>query len=395
MQTAYSPANSNGSSGSSGSDSNHIINSIRTSKDLVQYLAQTTTINKLGLPEGIYRPDLLPNTDLLYIDVDNGYGVHDNPEIMAAYRTLDYTEGFPALQGVPIWIQLPFEPLEAYLCFEKYLEQGARGARQLYVLPHEASTTPDNADANAKDKNKDKEPTAAELKRNDPIPGLNPAEPGADANDIDLTQVDDKGLDGLNTLSKALTFFDMKLHDLREYFVLYYWGARARAYDMYYAAHKAKEKDRRALEIESRHFSLGEKLISAAEKYLETHGDELIEMLTPSALTDLIKTGAQLQRISTGLPANGVSPNIAQGTSNNANAPLEIVMRQVAEGMSGPTGSDVGETIDHVEKENKMQIAKIMSDPEVLNSVQEIIIKIHSPGTDTPAHAKDGNMEVR
>ena len=167
-----------------------------TQTDYVRALTAIIPMNGYGLPEGIYRPDYLPafedsfeeqerekqlalepissngvdfevtesptvNGMLSTLNCSHGMAVvgkYDEVaqklgvptealealenEIDAAYTVLDYSEGFPTFSGVPFWVQMPYEPSDAFLNFEAYLRQpkDMGGIRQLYSLE-----TPSNA----------------------------------------------------------------------------------------------------------------------------------------------------------------------------------------------------------------------------------------------------------
>ncbi|MEE9528434.1 MAG: hypothetical protein V3V88_00075 [Dehalococcoidia bacterium] len=336
-----------------------------TQEGFIAHLAKKIPNNQLGLPEGFYRPDFLPYapnfskdsvaspTSVLEGDVLEGDAnestknprepldlqavspnqdytpggslpmlqtrLVDHPDVKAAYVPLNYSEGFPAIDGTPFWVCLPFEPPEAYQCFDMYLKQGKHGARQIYVMQEDEA-----------------------------FPG-------------NITQA-----------------------NLQEFFHTYYWGARAKAYDMFYIAHRRKERERRALDTENSHYLMATRLMDIADTYLTDQGDELMEMLTPSGFMDLIKTATQLQRISAGLPANGPT-NAAKGATHSNSAPTEIVMRTVAQEMFG---DDIQESeIENRTEENKHRLETVMRNPEMLTKMQEVIIKLN----ETPAKE---SMEV-
>lgn len=351
----------------------------------VAMLMKSVAYNQLGLPEGIYRPDLLPEPPGLHPDVDErerepspgtdadadvspltedeleqeqirtqallgetrtkedspdlpspthptaslsstttsvpaplshthpSLSLMECPEIRAAYVPLCYTEGFPTLEGVPFWIQLTFEGPEAYRCFDMYLRQGTKGARQIYTL--------------------------------------------MDNNDFP---------EGITN------------QDLHEFADLYFWSARAKSYDMFNAAHRRKERERRAISTEDEHYLLANRLMSIATCYLDEQEEELVEMMTPKMLLEFIKTSAQLQRISSGLPANGPSNTqrtVTEGVPQGESTSLEVIMRSIAK----ESGHTIEAEVIDTSSVNRSKLQEILKDEDAIEMAQELVLKIHNP----------------
>ena len=130
---------------------------------ITKELQESTPTNQYQLPDGFYRCDLLASIDLddqledtTEVEQLEGPGYSPSgPNDTAlkkslkscarhAYVSLDYTEGFPALQhdGTPFWYQLPHEAKEAFDAFQYYLilprENGVRTFSDHYnLLPKE------------------------------------------------------------------------------------------------------------------------------------------------------------------------------------------------------------------------------------------------------------------
>jgi hypothetical protein len=94
-------------------------------------------INDFGLPEFIYRADLIPGNLSLMPTEEQA----DHTAI--AKTTLDYSQGYPVQENAePFWGQLQNEPMEAYRAFKQYLdlprpsekEVAAAPVRQLHLL---------------------------------------------------------------------------------------------------------------------------------------------------------------------------------------------------------------------------------------------------------------------
>lgn len=168
---------------------------------------------------------------------------------------------------------------------------------------------------------------------------------------------------------------DQELHDFSE---TYFWAARTKSYDMFSAAHRRKEREQRAISTENEHYLLAERLMKIAECYLTEQGDELAEMMTPKMLLEFVKTSTQLQRISAGLPATGPSPHRQE---QNGDAPhgestsLEIIMRSIAK----ETGASKETEIVDTSSEHKSKLREIMKDEDAIGLAQELVLKLNNP----------------
>ncbi len=90
-------------------------------------------INEYGLPEYVYRADLVPANldDLEYTERDR--------ILHSAAIDLSYREGYPTLStGRPFWARMEFEPEVLYSAFDAYLNMASEyGVRGLEVLSGE------------------------------------------------------------------------------------------------------------------------------------------------------------------------------------------------------------------------------------------------------------------
>lgn len=313
-------------------------------------LVNKIPLNSMGMPEGIYRPDLLPPTELLKLAVhqtptpqtsqqllpvpSGSQSVqHTQPqsqqpqvltlsdqmlhqqklieaeqELAAAYVPLQYYEGFPTMDGRPFWAPLPFEPTHALKAFETFLS----------LKPSQRT---------------------------------------------------------LFNVSSA----DYDMYELNQYFHLYYWSQRARAFDLFYAVVRKRERNTLAATVEDENYKLACRLADLADDYLDQYGDEFLEMMTPKTLLELVKTAATLQRISVGLPANGASPThiehldgmslqqIAQRTVDRNNIPVDKLLTN---------NGDTNINISTQNTQNNQILSNLMNDPAALALAQELIIRM-------------------
>ncbi len=109
-----------------------------TSADAVAHLQKSVPVNSYGLPTLFYRSDMLPYP-LSGLTADGA-------EQAAVY--LNYDEGYPTYGGKIFWYQLPHEPLDYFLLFQRYLAQAEEiGIRQLQKLAMDNSMSFDRVQA--------------------------------------------------------------------------------------------------------------------------------------------------------------------------------------------------------------------------------------------------------
>ncbi len=330
----------------------HAISSQTSKAQLIRDLYQKVPKNTLGLPEGIYRPDLLPNFvhsaaesrdsagappcsphslsfppegdeelgESQEVSKSNGSTngsamppdpISEEKYLKAAYVPISYAEGFPVLpEGLPFWMQMSFEPPDAFQAFTDYLAQGNDGARQLFLL----EADPEHADG-----------------------------------------------------STALSY---SLRDLHDFFYLYYWSARARSYDLFRVAQFRKVNENRAMSLQQSHFSEATNLFKKCMEYINS--EDFMDQLTPKAAVDLLKTVVQLQRVSVGLQAN--APNAPKEASEGAS--LEVILRQIAH-----SSSDGVSSLDAVNQadDDGAHLELALKDPATAAMAQELVIRLNQP----------------
>ncbi len=370
------------------------VTSLPAKAELVRRLSGHLTLNSFGLPEGIYRPDLLPDSpyeelvasrtpslrgattletpQLLNDDAGedqdtsgellpsngsndpNGLGDSEGeslptklsnagavesgqyppnvraPErrtledklLRAAFLPLSYVEGFPAQpDGRPFWHRFDFEPADAHEAFQVYLAQGSHGARQLFLLPETLEAA-----------------------------GMNGSTP-------DTTM-------------------------LQEFFHLYYWEMRSKAYDLFRVAEARKIRESRAFETENGQYILAGRLQSMIEAYMLPDPDDpdaetdFMEMLTPKAATDLLKLSLQLSRINAGLPANGPAESLGPNDNSPPGASLEVILRNVSRQINPAAASTVEESLSTA-PHRAAALEEALQDPQTAELAQELIIRIN------------------
>lgn len=109
-----------------------------TSGDAIKVLSKSIPTNEYGLPAFFYRSDLLP----FPLNQLTAEGAD------SAVVSLSYDEGYPTYDGKIWWFQLPHEPLQEFLLFQRYLDQAeAVGLRQLQLLSMENQVSFDKVQA--------------------------------------------------------------------------------------------------------------------------------------------------------------------------------------------------------------------------------------------------------
>ncbi|KKL46560.1 hypothetical protein LCGC14_2344340, partial [marine sediment metagenome] len=257
---------------------------VRRKIEVVKAAASTLPLNSFGLPDGYYRPDLLPTTllpehsdvtgslpvadainDVLpsgcplegdpvttetdaSSDADNDASSIGNQEsqeltvtngaresildrqvLQNAYTPLMYDEGFPTQpDGRPFWDRLEFEAVEAFEAFKVYLNQGRAGARQVYDLDVYLSDKRIIDSEVIGDTNDDEDFKQFQGQSSDGSNGNN----GSNGGNGNATYGAHHNGGYSNSLLHVPEGYMLPDSDtLQEYYNLHYWAIRARAYD--------------------------------------------------------------------------------------------------------------------------------------------------------------------
>lgn len=283
----------------------------QTMKDLCNKIPN----NDYGLPEYIYRADLIPALDDLSLQESTDY-------LEMAILELDYSQGFPALtDGEPFWAQLPYEPIEAYKAFIAYLD-----------LPRAPSQRLGTNDGSA-----------------------HPLGAG------DLNKVPVRQLHLLKNIIGETT------DKLMSHCYMFYWPQRVRAYDLFIVAIHNKRKEQRLMELEDDHYTTASKFLAYAEHTLEeifTDPDSV--GLKPKEAIDLMVKMIQIQRISVGASPMGATHGKGNNNGIPMHANLEVIMRTIAQ------QAGIENQKDPCEDTTKL----LLQDPKALQQAQELIIRM-------------------
>jgi hypothetical protein len=263
---------------------------IHDRRTLIEQLSRTIPINPYGLPEFLYRPDLLDPTKFdHYPTALEARGLQQL--LGSAILNLNYAEGYPSLPtGLPVWARLEWEEDEPYNIFNEYLEQP--GVRTIY------------------------------------------------------------GLQGIS-LDQGL-----------EWFTLNYWSWRAKAYDLYQAAHEQRMRVRRILKTEGSHYELAEKLLNQVRQRVAAFSEEELEAIDPIAAVNMMEKLVRVQRVSLGLPAAGAldeSKALARTP-----LPIDLQMRKLTK----------DSIYDEQRRQDDTEIDILRDSPEALEMAQDLILKL-------------------
>lgn len=255
-------------------------------------------------------------------------------QIQHAFVPLQYDEGFPAFEnGQPFWQKLHYEPGDAYGMFERYLLM-SQGIAPVYDESTDAVTEGRSATGT-----RTIEGLVAQMNIGGQLP------------DAELLQMVDT---------------------LRHYSYLYYWGLRARGYDLFRVTQFQQQQEVRAIETHNDHYIQSRQLRARLTDYMNNE-EEFWDLMTPKTAIDMHKHLTQLERISVGLPGSGphtgkAGEGIAGGQST------EFVFRTIAQTHAGD--GDGGSIID--DEGNILDSA--LEDVESTKILQELIIRTSTQG---------------
>lgn len=145
---------------------------------------------------------------------------------------------------------------------------------------------------------------------------------------------------------------------LLEWFHTFYWVPRAKALDMFRAAHHYRLRERRILELEDNHWVEGEKIMKRLQNAIANKTAEDLAELDIDKLISSMERVAKIQRASVGLSSNGGEREMPKSTS------VEVAIKQASE----------DGTQRRIE-ENALD-PMLFDDPDTLSKAQDLIIKV-------------------
>ncbi len=144
---------------------------------------------------------------------------------------------------------------------------------------------------------------------------------------------------------------------------VYYWEYRAKAFDLYIHAARTRHRALAARNTEDGHLIFSRELVDQAKGLLK----ERMGSISEQGLINLLKTGLQLERISVGLPAAGVS---AQSASPTNITDIKTIINHYAqeEVRSGEVTTDSG----------KKMLARALKDPKTAELMQRLALRVNN-----------------
>lgn len=278
---------------------------------LMKYLYPDIPLNEFGMPEYIYRCDFLPSS----IDDFTTMPIQDQGEALElAIVMMDYTDGYPMVFGSePFWSKFPHEPVEAFRAFTRFLE-----------MPRSPIKFADQPD-----------------------------------------KVIESPVRQLHILKAVLGLTQEEILNMSH---MYYWTARANAYDTFIIASHQKMKEHRLLKAESDHYDMSSVFIERANRLLVKALDSDDEV-SPKEALEILKFATGLQRLSLGVQPNSNTSDkhtpVAPGSS------LEVIMRA----LTNRTGGGASKALSD-QSQGSSLMASLMENGDDLEKAQELIIRV-------------------
>jgi hypothetical protein len=148
------------------------------------------------------------------------------------------------------------------------------------------------------------------------------------------------------------------------FFHEFYWGIRARCYDMMASIHAAKKREQRILACEDDHYLQAENMLNRLKNMLpEVEWDQL--KTEPEKFLNVMEKVIKLQRVALGLSSMGNVNDKRELKSES----LEIQLRKISSGDVALRGADAND-------DNSIDMKSLLRDPSSLASAQELIIRM-------------------
>jgi hypothetical protein len=155
--------------------------------------------------------------------------------------------------------------------------------------------------------------------------------------------------------------------EIQEWAVLHYWFQRCKAFDMFHVAAQRRSNETRAISLQNKHYADATRLYDRLLLYMES--EEFWETLTPQAAIKMMAEVSRLQRMSIGLPAGGVSGASAPDGSQTTS--FEAIVRSVAKTLN-PT-----DNVNPIAKDTADTLRRAMvGDPKLIAHAQEVILRM-------------------
>ncbi len=172
---------------------------------------------------------------------------------------------------------------------------------------------------------------------------------------------------GIRQLDLLATSERIELGILTEMHREFYWGARARAYDLFIVAAEAKKRQHRIRKMEDGHYGAADNLFTKLLGRFSGENEDWIDELNAKEAIEVLSELVKIQRLSVGLTgqhASSTSRDIGPGES------AESVIRKIAQGGGmNQSGSD----------KFAATLQQLLENPEEGAILQAAVIKVTAP----------------
>jgi len=160
---------------------------------------------------------------------------------------------------------------------------------------------------------------------------------------------------GVRLVEQIANDLDKSLPLLMDYFHLYYWKVRSKAYDLFITTVHEKKRLQRMMKCEDSHYLLAENLLKDCMAYFKALNWETID---PAVIARMVPALIEVQRKSVGLSQFGENAPTPQS--------VEVILRQMTK-LEGPQDQDQV-------KSSGLDI--LLANPDAAAAAQELIIKL-------------------
>jgi hypothetical protein len=166
-----------------------------------------------------------------------------------------------------------------------------------------------------------------------------------------------EGLDeGVRLVENVANNIRVQLPILIDYFHLYYWKVRAKAYDQFITIVHEKKRLRRLMQCDNDHFVMADNLLKKCVDYFDAIEWETID---PAVVARMMPQLIDIQRKSAGEKQFGESPTPQS---------VEVILRQMTR-------------VDHAHQESEeanraSTLDVLLSNPDAAEAAQELIIRL-------------------
>jgi len=147
---------------------------------------------------------------------------------------------------------------------------------------------------------------------------------------------------------------------VNEWFHIYYWTQRAKAFELFKVVDHNKKRIERLLKTEDAHFVMSERLFRQLDKIMSGEDfEEKLKTLDPEKLVKVLDTIVKIQRVSAGLNANG---GAVDPTDLKKAPQTTVILQQIVENQP-ESAQNTDESMD-----------LLMDNPDAVDLAQQLVI---------------------